>query len=219
MSRFFQIKHTKKGMKTLIRKIIWMQAYYSAIGLHRQEGRLWIPSGNGKKRIKLATLAYVLEQGASWIQGKTVILTNYKGERTAIKAGSRIKIPSRTFIRINKIPDLWDKLRAYYRELIFKHLNAKDRNYKQGAKKIFDEIGSFVKILQKNIISQGNTAENRLITEWYKGFNHPLKNTGKLGESIRNKTLSSAKGKAQRDEQRLRYLTDIDNMIKQLNGK
>lgn len=215
----FQIIHRKKGMKNLIKKMIWMQAYYATSGIQKNEGRQWVKSSGGKGKIKLAKLAQVLETFATWIQPKTVVITGFDGEEITIPKGARLQRPARPFIMLYKVPEVWEKLRAFYKKLVLEHFRKLDRSYKQGAKKIIDEVGLECQKLQKDRILSLSTKGNSEITKKVKGFDFPLMDSGKMESSIRSKTISTASGKAQRDEAKLKYLTQIDELIKQLNGK
>lgn len=215
----FQIIHRKKGMKNLVKKMIWMQAYYATSGIQKNEGRQWVKSSGGKGKIKLAKLAQVLETFATWIQPKTVVITGFDGEEITIPKGARLQRPARPFIMLYKVPEAWEKLRAFYKKLVLEHFRKLDRSYKQGAKKIIDEVGLECQKLQKDRILSLSTKGNSEITKKVKGFDFPLMDSGKMESSIRSKTIPTASGKAQRDEAKLKYLTQIDELIKQLNGK
>lgn len=218
MAEQFQIIHRKKGMKNLIKKMIWLQAYITTSGIQRNEGKQWIKAGSGSKRIKLATLAHVLEQFKTWIQPKKAVIPTHDGDVVVIEEGARMKRPARPFIMLYKIPNLWSQLREYFRNLVRQHFARKSQNYQHGAKQIMEELGKECQRLQKDRINSIATEGNSEITQKVKGFDWPLMDSGRMEQSIRYK-IKTSYDKAHKSEAKLRYLTQIDKYIKQLNGK
>lgn len=219
MPQQVQIICKRKGLKNLVKKIIWLQAYNAVSGIWRQEGRQWV-EGNGKKsRLKLAELANLLETFGSWIQSKSVTIFSSSGEKIFIPAGARLKRPARPFIMLWKIPEVWIDLRNRVRAFILTYLNnTAIRGGKTHSKHVIDAITEQVTLLQKNQISQKRTDPNSKITEKIKGSNSPLFDTGRMFEAIRGKSKPTAiRGQAK--EQRLKFLTQIDKIIADFNRK
>lgn len=132
-----------------------------------------------KRSFNLATLAFYLEQPVSWIQSKTVRLFGHS-EPVTIHAGARMSRPARTFIRIFKLPDVWDKIRRFVQEQI-KILYT---TTKLSRRSFWKDLGTMTKAEQQNIIQSSKTAMNSDLTTKIKGKNHPLFDTGGLLESI-----------------------------------
>lgn len=224
----FQIKHTKKGMKNLIRKMVWMQAYLSTSGIQKGDGRRNVKSGSGNKKIKLATLAHQLEQYVNWTQPKTAVIplanpywnpkTKRYEDNVVIPAGTKLSRQPRIFISLDQIPEIWQELKTFYFNLIRRHFANNDRKYKQGAKKIADSLSKEVEAKQKDRINTLATESNRPKTQIIKSFDFPLFQTGRLLDSIKGKTKSSA-DKAIREEKKYEYLYQIDDIIKKINGR
>lgn len=225
----FQIIHKRKGMKTLIRKIIWLQAYTAVSGIWKQEGRQYVPSGNSGKRkggkhntkIKLAKLAETLENFASWIQPKTVIFSdpNAPENKLALIAGRRYSRPARPFIMLWKINEAWNEIRQKVRRIILNYLANTSRGGKTGGKRVLDSIANEMQNMQKDRILSKKTDPNSIITTILKGINHPLYETGRLLESIRGRSKPNTTGRVANQEQKLKFLTQIDELINQLNRK
>lgn len=220
MPQEVQIICKRRGLKNLVKKIIWLQAYNAVSGIWRQEGRQWVVGNDGsKKSIKLAELAKVMEEYVKWKQKNKVTIDCADGGKVHIPADVWITKPARPFIMLWKIPEIWMDLRNRVRAFILTYLgNTKVRGGKTHSKHVVDSITEQVELLQKNQISQKKTDRNSVITAKIKGFDHPLLDTGRLFNSIRGRTKSTAiKGQAK--EQKLKFLTQIDRILADFNRK
>lgn len=214
-----QIICKRKGLKNIVKKIVWLQAYSSASGIWRQEGRQWVNKDGSKGRIKLAKLAQVLETFATWIQPKTAVIPTFDGDTITIPAGARLKRPARPFIMLWKVAEVWTDLRDRARAFIISYLNNRAiRGGKTHSKHVIDSITEQVTLLQKNRVTEMQTQENSQVTQKIKGFDFPLFDSGRLFNAIRGKTVANAnRGYAQ--EQKLKFLTQIDRILADFNRK
>lgn len=220
MPQQVQIICKRRGLKNLVKKIIWLQAYNAVSGIWRQEGRQWVIGNNGtQKGIKLAELAKLMETYIKWKQKKAVTLTCADGDMVHIPAGAWLTQPARPFIMLWKIPEIWNDLRNRVRAFVLTYLgNTAIRGGKTHSKHVVDAITEQVTQLQKNQISQRRTDRNSEITAKIKGFDSPLLDSGRLFGAIRGKTKSTAiKGGAK--EQKLKFLTQIDKLLADFNRK
>lgn len=244
-----QIKHTKRGMKKLIKNILLMQANYVSIGIHssdnkessgserrrmhkkvqtalrkasknnkdtefgfgtdKTQGKSERSTGKTKQRINLATLAYYLEQPISWVQNKTISVQGVDGIVNIYK-GARIHRPARIFIRIFKLPEVWNRVRSFIRMQV---QNLLLRAGTQG-KQFWVAIGTMTCNEQKGVIRTGHNAGNSDITTKIKGKNHPLFDTGRLLNSSTYKVRKNYSGKL--SEAKVHFLAHLDEMMKQL---
>ena len=248
-----QIKHTKKGMKKLLKNLYLLQMNYVSVGIHKSDNKTTSGekqkkefnklqkhlknmgqesngsnsspnSGSGldggekksspksarQRTFNLATLAYYLEQPISWIQRKSVNLLAKDGDIVTIHAGARISRPARIFIRIFKLTNIWNKVRAFIQRQV--------RNlYVQAGtnRRVFwQAIGTMAHQEQKNIIRTSASAANSDITVKLKGQNHPLFDTGGLENSINykiNKNYNNNASKIARNK----FLMDFDKQWEQ----
>lgn len=213
-----QIIHKRKGMKNLLKTIVALQMYYVTCGIHRNEGRRRVKSSSSNKSsVNRATLASLLEKTVSWIQPKTVTIPTHDGEEVTIWAGARLRRPARIFIHLNLLPNIWNGLRSFIRTRVLLLLK-KQRVGATGAKKFLKALGVKALEEQQARINRKDTASNSEITEKIKGFNHPLFDTGALLESLKYK-INPNFNKGGKRLLRLKYLTQIDSWIRELNRK
>lgn len=249
-----QVKHTKRGMKKLMKNILLLQLNYVSVGIHNNDNRetsgsiqrrnslkamrslkklekkksYWkdeepelkikfdqtekrsSKERTGKQRCNLATLAYYLEQSVSWIQKKTIMIQGVAGMVTVWK-GARIHRPARVFIRIFKLPEIWNKVQSFERTQV-KNLFARAMT---DGKKFWTALGAMVCSEQKNVIQTSHNAGNSDITMQIKGKNHPLFDTGKLLNSTSYKVRKNYSGKIK--EAKLHFLANLDEYMKQLS--
>lgn len=246
-----QIKHTKKGMKKLIKNIALLQMNYVSVGIHKTDNKPTSGveqkkaynaiqkalkraekgsgkssqkpesgldktsnrSGNsksGKKGFNLATLAYYLEQPVSWVQGKTVRIQGVDGIVT-IWEGARIHRPARVFIRIFKLSEIWNKVKNFIRMQVRNFYLKSGTNRTQ----FWNTLGTMVSSEQKGVIQTSHNAGNSDVTIKIKGKNHPLFDTGKLLNSSSYKVEKNY-NQGEAKITRLKYLADIDRVMKQL---
>lgn len=245
-----QVKHTKKGMKRLMKNIFLLQMNYVSVGIHNKdnketsgseqkkaynaiqkalkrmenrdkkaptESRSGLDKTNKgsstsqkrKKPFNLATLAYYLEQQVSWVQTNTVRIQGVNGLVTIWK-GSRIHRPARVFIRIFKLPEIWNKVKNFIRMQVQNLLLRTGKNGKQ----FWKAIGAMACSEQKGVIQTSHNAGNSDITMQIKGKNHPLFDTGRLLNSSTYKIEKNYSGKV--SEGKLQFLANLDEMMKQL---
>lgn len=228
-----QIRHTKKGMKKLIKNLYLLQMNYVSVGIHRKDNKItsgakqskdWkklqnhlkkmgqedggsnsspnsgsgldkdnsneIHTRNRNRSYNLASLAYYLEQSVSWIQGKTVRLLAKDGSQVTINKGARITRPARVFIRLFKLPTIWNKIRLFIQRQVRNLYVSAGTNKKQ----FWTAVGMMTKLEQKGVIQTSNSAANSDITTKLKGQNHPLFDTGGLLNAIDYKVEKNYNG-------------------------
>lgn len=214
-----QIICKRKGLKNLVKKIIWLQAYSAMSGIWRQEGRQWVQAGGGNKKIKLAKLASVLETFATWTQTKTVVIPTFDGNTITIPAGAIMKRPARPFIMLWKIAEEWTDIRDRVRAFILSYLNNRTvRGGRTNSKHVVDAIAEQMTLKQKERITTLQNDKNSEVTQRIKGFDFPLVNSWRMFDAIRGKAKQTAiKGGVK--EQSLQFLTQIDKLLADFNRK
>lgn len=168
------------------------------------------PKSARQKTFNLATLAYYLEQPISWIQRKSVNLLAKDGDIVTIHAGARISRPARIFIRIFKLTNIWNKVRAFIQRQV-RNLYVQAGTNRRA---FWQAIGMMAYQEQKNIIRTSASAANSDITVKLKGQNHPLFDTGGLENSINykiNKNYNNNASKIARNK----FLMDFDKQWEQ----
>lgn len=222
-NKFFEVKFKKNEMKSLMKKIALLQMYYLTVGIHKGQGTR-LANSTSSSKINIATLAHWLEEGASWVQSKTIRIpsklpvgnpaTGKIENFVTIFKGTHINVPSRLFISLNKIPYVWSNIKNFTNNAIkmFIGLNRGTGN----AKKFFEILGIEIERNQKQRITNGFGVDgNSPTTEKIKGFNHPLLDSGNMLDSIRYK-INKNFGKGEKKIAKLKYLTEIENMFKDL---
>lgn len=213
-----QIICKRKGLKNLVKKIIWLQAFSACSGIWRQEGRQWVSAGSGNKKIKLAKLASVLETDASWTQTKTATIPTADGYTITIPKGAILHRPSRPFIMLWKLKDAWNDMRDRVRAFIITYLNKTTiRGGRTNSKHVIDAIAEEMAVKQREVMTN-QQARNSEITQKIKGFDFPLIDSSKMLQAIRGKNKRTAESGMVK-EQSLKFLTQIDKMIAEFNRK
>lgn len=194
----------KKELKKQIKKIADMLLYDVTIGIHAGDG-----SKKVNKNINTATLSEILEQGAHFRTSKKKVV-KIGEEFFTIKENTPIHIPSRIFIKLYKIPSIWNKIISYIQNKFLDFIDLKSTN--KNGKKFWENIGSMVADEQKNIVRDSSKQpSNTYLTILWKTFNHPLFHYGNLLSSIKfrvNKTYKNNEKKLTK----LKYITDFEKM-------
>lgn len=203
----FVVIHKKKGLKTLISKLVYLQKYQATSGIQKK--------GNSKikRGLNMAGLAQLLEEGFSWVQKKSLGF-NIQGKKVFLKAGKQHTIPSRPFISLYKHVAIWEQVKNYARQLVLAYLRPDIRRTNYHIKQLFQLLANFVVMKQKDIIGSSAVVDNAELTVLLKGSNTPLKETGDLQASLSghvNKTKNFAK--QQSLEQIDKIMTDINKYI------
>jgi len=211
-----QIIHKKKGMKTLIKKLAFLQSWTASAGIHKAEGRRKVNKKRGG--INMAKLASVLETFATWTQKKTVHKQGFDGNMVTFKEGERLSRPARIFIKLQNISPIWSEIKAFMQKQIQSYLTSTGRGYRAGGN-IMKTISDFASEKQKDRIRNNETFRNSLRTVRLKGKDTPLHDTGALLNSITSKVKSdmNGKGKANRLEKKAQYIAQVDSIIKKIN--
>ena len=220
------IVRKKKGMKSLIKKLVELQHFSSSAGIHTGDGQKKAHTPNRKSKINIATLAEMLEKYASWRQSKTVKIPletpivgrDGKEKKFAvIKAGTTLKREARPFISIYMDNTIWSKFRDVVESWVRAFINAKGGQ----TRSLMRNIGDLASSYQKALALSASQPKNKPITVHEKGFNAPLQRTGMLYKSIKSKLYNGknglgVQGKAELKIQDAEY---VDKLIAQINRK
>lgn len=182
-----EIISKKQGMKSLIKKLVELENLTACSGIHKKEGYRIVRKKNRNNKINIATLAWQLEQFASWIQTKNAPILDATGKMIGmIPMGARLTRQARPFISFYRVPDVFAHFKQVVRNLVRDFIIGRKMKPKAFMQAIADSASSS----QKFIIANKKSAPNKPITEAIKGFNHPLKETGRLFNSIRGSVKS-----------------------------
>lgn len=207
-----QVIHKKKGMKALMKKLEYLNEYQATSGIHKDKGRRKITSGDGKKRrnksINMATLAKVLETDHDIIPTRDIYLISQDGNATIkLTAGKSYHHVARYFIKLQNVPEEWNKVREFIRRQFLEFLGFSGRGKREGAY-IFRRIGEFAETIQRSQIIDAKTAPNTAATSILKGKNHPLLDDGDLLNSIDHRVSKQSTGR------KVRFSKIADDMEK-----
>lgn len=226
-----QIICKKGGLRKLLAKVFWLQAYSAGSGIWAREGKRKVqrsntrknwkalkkkgqsPSPKAKSSITLAYLANLLDGFSMWIQPKTVAIPTDNGQgHVVLVEGHRYRRPMRPFIMLWKVTEVWETLRSKVRALVLAYLNNIEvKGTKGNSKKFLNIIAQSVEQLQKDRILEHRLISNGAGTQAIKGFDWPHYHTGNLVNSIRGDakaTTSNLNGK--------QIIADLDNLLKSL---
>lgn len=216
---FIEIKCVKfdseNVLKKLIRRLSDMMLYSVTVGVNKAEGRK-----KAGKKINMAKLASVLEEGMSWTQSKTKRIPTkipVKNPNTGkdeywatIKAGTNITIPKRIFINLPEIPAVWNKIKLKIDSYVTSYLNVD--SYIKNGRAFWKLVGQEIELNQKDRVAN-NYGENAPLTKIIKGFTNPLFHFGFLLNSI---TYKIQKGWETGKKKELRL--DLVDKFKQMAG-
>ena len=213
--------HKRKGLKNLIKKIVWLQNYQVGCGF--LSGGPIIHRGTN-----LARLAKMLEEGYTFIQSKTFYVPEKRkkfsggytvtSKAVVIPKGTSHTVPARPFIHLNKYPAIWNLVRSQVRKLIGWYLSGKTFKHKD-CRTFYDLLGKFVIGKQKGIIGSSKLADNSALTVMLKGKNTPLFEKGKMRNAIIEKVSNNKNGqsKVKKGEIDNKYAIQIDKIIADIN--
>lgn len=165
-----------------------LQSHYVTIGVHKEEGQT----------LNSETQTPVIKY-AQWNEFGTTHITKHKyrfvrhGKYVEIPEGADISIPPRPFVRVKNSRELRNAIKLWHRKIkkgFYRDLSHKRAN--GVAKELLSEVGRLYlhqmwHTLQFSKSPEGNFLENAPLTEYLKGFNHPLIDTGTLFKSLRYK--------------------------------
>lgn len=154
------------------------------IGVHKEEGAKLNPETN------TPVIKY-----ACWNEFGTNHITKYRykfvrhGKYVEIPQGSDISIPERHFVRVKNSEELRNAIKLWHRKIkkgLYKNLSHKRSD--GVANELLSEVGRLYLHQMWHILQSGKDLEpNAPLTEYLKGFNHPLVDTGTLFQSLRYK--------------------------------
>ena len=155
-----------------------LDKHFTTVGIHRKEGEKVINVHNGKPFTMIKN-ACIQEFGTTYVVEKTRRFKSpYTGKWFCLKAGTKIHIPPRVFVRIFTEKKLQKKLTKEIKDII------KQNAYKD-ARTVYDEIGDYAKLTMKErFFKKQIKPKNSPMTVEYKGFNDPLYLTGQMMNSI-----------------------------------
>lgn len=203
----FIVIHKKKGLKSLISKLVYLQKYQATSGI--QKGR----NPRIKSGLNMAGLAQLLEEGFTWTQKKNLAFT-INDNKVFLKAGKEHTIPARPFISLNKYVSIWEQIKNYARQLVLNYLTPNVGKKSSYCKQLFQLLANFVAIKQKSIIGSSRLEDNAPLTILLKGSNTPLQETGDLQDSLSGKVEKSKNYTKQQSLQQIdKIMTDINKYI------
>jgi len=217
----FVVIHKKKGLKTLISKLVYLQMYQGSSGIQRGK------NPRVGKGLNLAGLAQLLEQGYDWVQRKTLYKPLIKGntfsggytvarDKVLVRAGTHLEVPARPFISVYKFPAIWEQVKNYARQLVLNYLNPEVRKNRTYCKQLFKLLANFVATKQKDRIGSPDLAPNAPLTIMLKNGNVPLEETGRLRYSITGKS-EKRKGGRWGENGKSKALKQIENIMTDIN--
>lgn len=217
----FIVIHKKKGLKTLISKLVYLQQYQGTSGI--QKGR----NPRVGKGINLAGLAQLLEEGFSWVQKTAFYKPAIKGKKFSggynvdrdeviIPRGKRMEVPARPFISVFKIPAMWEQVKEYARALVKGYLNPNVKRKQAYCKQLFKLLANFVATKQKERIGSPDLQPNAPLTIMLKNGDIPLEETGRLRYSITGKS-EKRKGGRWGQFGKEKAIKQIDKIITDIN--
>lgn len=209
-----EIISKKQGMKSLIKKLVELENLTACAGIHKKEGYRIVRKKNRNNKINIATLAWQLEQFASWIQKKSAPISDATGKIIGIiPQGARLSRPARPFISFFKVPDVFGHFKDSVRNLVREFIIGRKMKPRAFMQHVADQASSS----QKFIIASKKSTPNKTLTERIKGFNHPLKETGRLFNSIRGSVKSLKR--SVRAVLKSSDIAKVNQIYKDLGGK
>ena len=178
------VKDNDKQWKALTKQVKRLNELTAEAGIFAGDGRMLVKDGDKKKTINMATLAYIHEFGTSYIHpGGMFTKITPSGETIIfrIKAGTRITIPQRSFIRSALIENEHDLLNASSR--LFSDLIIEKITSKEIAQKIADRMAELI----KHKILSGQFEPLSELTIRLKGHNKRLIDSKRLFRSIKSR--------------------------------
>lgn len=155
------------------------------IGVHRAEGQKLNPE----------TQTPVIKY-ACWNEFGTNHITKHEynfvrhGQKVVINKGSDISIPPRPFVRVKNSSELRRAIKLWHRKIKFRlYKNLKNSTGGRVANELLGEVGRLYLHQMWHILQFGSNEHlpNAPLTEYLKGFNHPLVDTGTLFKALRYK--------------------------------
>lgn len=158
------------------------------IGVHKKEGQTLNPE----------TQTPVIKY-ACWNEFGTHHITKHKykfvrhNKYVVIPEGSDISIPPRPFVRVKNSEELRRALKLWHKRMSHNFWRHVTHSTVNGAvNEMYGEVGRLYlhqmwHILQSSKSPEGDFERNKPLTEFLKGFDHPLIDTGTLFKSLRYK--------------------------------
>ena len=155
-----------------------LDKHFATVGIHKKEGEKVINVHNGKPFTMIKN-ACIQEFGTTYIVEKNRRFKSpYTGKWFYLKAGTKIHIPPRVFVRIFTEKRLQKGLTVEIKQVI-------QQNAYKDAKTVYSDVGDYARLrMKERFLDKSIKPKNSKMTVAYKGSNDPLYISGGLMNSI-----------------------------------